>query len=305
LALFILGAILGSILGARTLVQALVRTRDLYRVDTAGSQMESDLEYETQESRLAFLYALGVSDPNEQLPYVAQARRASDEIDKTTNELRGLGARDLTEAVEEFGRAWRQYDVARDEIIAQILLGNSAEALRVEAARGQPAFGAALTRLHALKAVLRNRARNDSYAVNATLERSVAGLAAFALSILIIVSLLIQANRARRHALESLHNAHVALGEAREMERERAAILQMVSMHTALSRTLATVAGLATRHDSRVGAAIWTESAGELRLHVTSNLPPELVAALEVNRPRARNRKVRSSSSSPRGSLPS
>ncbi|HTB18487.1 MAG TPA: hypothetical protein VK708_10230, partial [Bryobacteraceae bacterium] len=71
----VLAAILGSVLGMRALQQAVVRARDLYRVDTAGSQMESDLEFETQESRRAFLYALAVTDPNDQLPYVAQARK--------------------------------------------------------------------------------------------------------------------------------------------------------------------------------------------------------------------------------------
>jgi hypothetical protein len=49
-----MGAILGSVLGTRGLKQAVLSTGDLYRVDTAGSQMESDLEYETQESRRAF-----------------------------------------------------------------------------------------------------------------------------------------------------------------------------------------------------------------------------------------------------------
>ena len=50
-AAMVLGAILGSILGIHGLNQAVMRARDLYRVDTAGSQMESDLEYETEESR--------------------------------------------------------------------------------------------------------------------------------------------------------------------------------------------------------------------------------------------------------------
>jgi hypothetical protein len=92
----ILGAILGSVLGARALREAVVRARDLYRVDTEGSQMESDLEFETQESRRAFLYALAVTDPNDQLPYVVSARGASRRVGEALNRLRLLGVPDIT-----------------------------------------------------------------------------------------------------------------------------------------------------------------------------------------------------------------
>jgi hypothetical protein len=80
-------AILASISGARTLNQAVIRARELYEVDTTGSQMEGDLEFDTQESRRAFLYALAVTDPNDQLPYVAAARRASDRVEAGLNRL--------------------------------------------------------------------------------------------------------------------------------------------------------------------------------------------------------------------------
>src|ERR1700728_4404160 len=101
-ALIVLGAILGSLLGTRGLKQAVISTRDLYRVDTAGSQMESDLEYETQESRRAFVYALAVTDPNDQLPYVEAARGASQRVGATLNRLRMLGVPEITHQVEDF-----------------------------------------------------------------------------------------------------------------------------------------------------------------------------------------------------------
>src|SRR5271166_4997132 len=115
LAAMILGAILASLLGARALNQAVVRARDLYRVDTGGSQMESGLEYETQECRRAFVYALAVTDPNDQLPYVAEARAASGRVQEELNRLRMLGVPKITGNVEEFERAWKKYDEARDD----------------------------------------------------------------------------------------------------------------------------------------------------------------------------------------------
>src|SRR5579863_7482059 len=112
LAAILLAAILGSILGTRELQQAVTRARDLYRVDTAGSQMESSLEYETQESRRAFLYALAITDPNDQLPYVTQARQASQRVDQAASRMRLLGVGEITARLNDFGRAWDRYDQA-------------------------------------------------------------------------------------------------------------------------------------------------------------------------------------------------
>src|SRR5271154_5771510 len=106
----VLGAILGSVLGARALNEAVIRARDLYRADTGGSQMESDLEFEPQESRRAFVYALAVTDPNDQLPYVVAARSASQRVDQAVDRLRALGVPEISTDVETFERTWKKYD---------------------------------------------------------------------------------------------------------------------------------------------------------------------------------------------------
>src|ERR1700677_5139906 len=113
----ILGAILSSVFGTRALNQAVISTRDLYRVDTSGSQMESDLEYETEESRRAFLYALAVTDPNDQLPYVVEGRQASQRVEQALNRLRALGVPEISTEVERFESAWTKYDEVRDDIM--------------------------------------------------------------------------------------------------------------------------------------------------------------------------------------------
>src|ERR1700735_5108285 len=124
-AVIVLGAIVGSFLGTRGLNQAVISTRDLYRVDTAGLQIESDLEYETQESRRAFLYALAVTDPNDQLPYVAAARQASQRVDQAVNRMLALGTPEISVEVKTFDSRWKKYDQVRDQIIALILEGES------------------------------------------------------------------------------------------------------------------------------------------------------------------------------------
>ncbi len=285
LGVIILAAILGSIFGVDALNQALVRARDLYRVDTGGSQMESGLEYETQESRRAFLYALAVTDPNDQLPYVVEARAASQRVQGELNQLRMLGVPEVTGNVEDFDRAWNKYDEARDDIIALILVGDAQAALGVESGRGKPAFTGALARLHALKAALEVRARADSLEVNATLKRSLGALAAFVVSTLLIVALLVKTNRSREQALKSLREAHQALGVAEEIAKQRVSILEMVSTHAVLGRTLEKVAALASRSHAQAGAAIWAGNAGELRFQAGANLPLELSSALELHPP--------------------
>jgi diguanylate cyclase (GGDEF)-like protein len=281
----VVGAILGSVLGTRGLNQALIRTRDLYRVDTTGSQMESDLEYETQESRRAFIYALAVTDPNDQLPYVAAARQASQRVEEAVNRLRTLGVPEITAKVENFEKTWNKYDQARDEIMALILVGDARAALGAETSRGQPAFALALTSLHVLKTALEVRAGADSLLVNATLRRSIGALAGFVFSTVLILALLLKANRSRLQALEALRGTNEDLALAKEIERQRATILEMVSTHAALARTLEKVVALASRSQATAGAAIWTGSGVELRFQVAANLPKELVSALELNLP--------------------
>ena len=284
-AAMILGALLGSLLGIRELEQAVISAGDLYRVDTAGSQMESDLEFETEESRRAFLYALAVSDPNDQLPYVLAARQASQRVDQAVGRLRALGVPQISADVENFERTWKNYDQARDEIMALILEGKPAAALRAESTRGQPEFAASLASLHALKTGLGVRARTDSQQVNATLRRSIGGLAAFVLSSLLILGLLIHANRSRRQALESLHQTHQALIQAQEIAKQRVSILEMVSTRAPLSRVLEKVTALAAWSHAEAGAAVWTGKAGEAHFQVAANLPQELSEALKLHPP--------------------
>jgi hypothetical protein len=119
--------------------------------------------------------------------------------------------------------------------------------------------------------------------VNLTLQRSICGLAAFVLSTLLIVGLLLKANGVRRRALTSLHVTNADLAAAKDVARERASILEMVSTHAPLSQTLQKVVSLASLIHPEVGAAIWTGNTGELRLQATANFSPKLAEALKLH----------------------
>ena len=268
--LLALAGVHGSVLGGRALKQAAARTQDLYRIDTVGSQIEGRLEYETQESRRAFLYALAISDPNGQLPYIDQARAASTRVQQAVQQLRGLRAREIDPYLNQFESSWEGYSRVRDEIVAFVLEGDVAAALAVESRRGQPAFTAALGNLHALKAGLERHASIASAQVDAILGRSAAGLAAFAICTLLIMTMLAKANRARRQALGSLANE-------KEMQERRASILEMVSTHAPLSRVLGMIVDLAPQHSPGTGAAIWAAAGADLHFQVAANLPQDLL----------------------------
>ena len=268
-----LAAICFSLLGARALNQARVRCRDLYRVDTLGSQIESDLEFETQESRRAFLYALSTNNPNDQLPYIDQSRAAGARVHEAVERLRSLGAPEMTDCVNAFEASWNNYSRARDEIVADILEGDNGAAMSTDRSRGEPAFRSALAGLHRLKSRLWHHASDQSERVSRTMLLCAAGIAAFAISTLLILALLGKAGRDRNRILD-------ALAAEREMERLRAAILEMVSTHAPLSRSLKTVVNLAPMTSAGAGAAVWAAAGEELLLQVTANLPKALVDEL-------------------------
>ena len=275
-----LAGIAASVLAARALKQAIDGCEDLNRVDTAGLQTESALEYETQESRRAFLYALAISDPNDQLPYIDQARVASERVHDGLRRLDALGAPDIARCVREFERSWQLYSQARDEIVAYILEGNTPGAVRVERSRGEPAFLAALHDLHQLRSTLARDASEHSQQVDRTLRRCAAGLAAFALCTLLIVGLLGKSNRDRHVALEWLRSSNEALAAQTDLEERRASILEMVSTHEHLSRTLGTIVELAPKCSPGAGAAVWAAAGSDLQFQMAANLPDAMIDQL-------------------------
>jgi diguanylate cyclase (GGDEF)-like protein len=283
-----LAGMIGSILGTRALQQAMSGCENLYRVDTVGSQLESELEFETQESRRAFLYALATPDPNQQLPYIDESRAASKRVWDLTNQFRRVGAPSMAGWLDGFEISWEKYAAARDEIIADILEGNVSAAVAAEQKRGQPAFQVALNSLHLLKRVLESQARRESAQVDTTLKRCAAGLSAFAICTLAIVLLLVKANRARYQAFESLRANNQILKEARELEQQRAAVLEMVSTHAPLPGILTNICGIASKSQASMGAAIWAAAGLHLHFQVAANLPKDFAERLaQIRLPRS------------------
>jgi len=273
--------LLGSVLAGRALRDAIASTEALYRVDTAGLQLESTLEYETQESRRAFLYALATTDPNDQLPYIDEARLASERVHEATLRLEALGLEEISNCLRRFDRSWRTYSQVRDEIVAHILEGQSDRAIQAERMRGQSSFLAAIQNLHDLRSTLARHVNEKSAQVDRTLRTCAAGLGAFTLCTIFIVGALTKLSRDRHAALEGLWASNEALAAQTEMEERKAAILEMVSIQEPLSHTLGTIVELAPRCAEGAGAAIWSATGAELSFQVACNLPAACIARLQ------------------------
>jgi hypothetical protein len=90
-----LAGIWGSVAGVVELRQAVAWSQDLYRLDTVGSQMESDLEFQTQDSRRAFLSALAcgqaTASSDDPLASVNTAVEAAGKVRATIGRGAGLG----------------------------------------------------------------------------------------------------------------------------------------------------------------------------------------------------------------------
>ena len=238
--------IASAAIGVVDIGRAMDQSRSLYTLDTLGLQAESELEYATQESRRIFLYALGASDPNEQLEYVDASRAAADRVEQAVHRLEALpGANGLHSGISGFRSAWIEYSHSRDEIVAHILADDPRAALNVDKTRGQQTFLSALDRLHALRKNLVSNARSRSKTIVETLWVCLAGLGVFLVLTSLIVSALATANRKRL-------TANLELSEARELDRKKARILEMIVERERLPAILSEVARMA-RQRSHIG----------------------------------------------------
>jgi diguanylate cyclase (GGDEF)-like protein len=276
-----LAGLAGSAAGVMQLRNAMSRSQDLYRIDTVASHVESDLEFYIQESRRAFLYALSMADPNQQLPYVDAAREAADRVNQNIARIRDLHTtRETAFNLQQFETAWDAYGKFRDEIVARILSSDQAGALDLEQGEANGAFTQALDDLHALKRSIEDHARKQSDEVRATLKSCIVALAGFVLAVCLVLTALIRANRSRAQVALSLQASNEELAKTQELDRRRVAVLEQVGTHAALTDSLAGVARMAAAFDPGAGAAIWTAAGDALLYQVSSDLPEAVVDAL-------------------------
>ncbi len=125
----------------RDLQSANAEAQEIYTGSVHGLQRIGELQYQTQETRRATLYALTTTDSNLQVEYADQSRAADQQVKDGIAEY-GRQARSTEERLlsERLSGDWNTYLNVRDEVLASILEGSTQEAVNLDLAGGVPAF---------------------------------------------------------------------------------------------------------------------------------------------------------------------
>jgi signal transduction histidine kinase len=125
----------------RDLKAANQEAQDMYTGSVQGLQRIGELQYDTQETRRATLYALTTSDSNLQIEYADQSRNADRRVQEGIGEYQQQAKRPPEiEIGDRLERDWIMYLKIRDEVLASILEGSTTEAVSLDLAGGVPAF---------------------------------------------------------------------------------------------------------------------------------------------------------------------
>ncbi len=269
-----IAAVVGSAFGLSALVRAVRACQNLYSVDLTASQLESELEFETQESRRRFLHGLATPYPEQRKLDMDAAQQTSGNVRARIRKLRALDEADFGTHIAAFENSWNAY--AREQDGVAVELGPEGAA-PLQSLRLQPAFEVALENLRALKIALASHSEQAAAELNGTLRSCASGLTAFALSTFVSILLLLRANGERRQAARLLHLSNHALQRAAVIAKQRSRILEMVSRHAPLEESLKEVAEFGPKWDGEAGVALWVIARAELEFRVAANLPERLV----------------------------
>ena len=124
LAVSLIVAVIGTVL-LRDLLNSHADERQGYSECIRGLELLGDLQYNTQEARRTFLYALATSDSNRQVEYADQSRAAEALVAlKLAGYLRLARSQADFHVLQNLEADWAAYLRVRDEIIASILEGS-------------------------------------------------------------------------------------------------------------------------------------------------------------------------------------
>ena len=157
----------------RDLQTANAEAENMYLVSVQGLRRIGELQFDTQETRRATLYALTTNNSNLQLEYADQSRDADQRVSEGIAEYRGQVKQPKeVELADRLGRDWANYLPVRDEVLALILEGSNEEAVRLDLSGGVPSFERVRQDLNEVKRLYDEEASQRVSNVEATSHRS-------------------------------------------------------------------------------------------------------------------------------------
>ena len=179
-------AIVSVATGAFSLLQLRSAAREshqLYDGLVSGLDLLAGLQFDVQEARRRMLYALTTADPNLQVTYADESRAADERVkQRMAQHMAQLALPGEVKAAKQFQYDWAEYLRVRDEVIASILEGRSADAISMDLQFGTPTFDRARADLLSMQ---------DRYKADAEVRRQDAEDAADQSFELVIVVLLL------------------------------------------------------------------------------------------------------------------
>jgi len=157
----------------RDLQTANTEAETLYLVSVQGLRRIGELQFDTQETRRATLYALTTNDSNLQVEYADQSREADQRVTQGIAEYRQQAKRPRQiELADRLQRDWANYLPLRDEVLALILEGSTSEAVHLDLSGGVPSFERVRQDLNEVKRLYDEEASQRVSNVEATSHRS-------------------------------------------------------------------------------------------------------------------------------------
>jgi diguanylate cyclase (GGDEF)-like protein/PAS domain S-box-containing protein len=175
-AVLVFFALLSAATGAFSLYQLRSAERDARQLSEGlvnGLDLIAALQYDVQEARRRMLYALATSDANLQVQYVDESRAADARVtQRVAEQVAQLAEPGSIEASRRFEHDWAEYLKVRDEVIAAMLEGRSAEAVATDLRFGTPAFDHARADLLAMQERYKSDAERRRGDIEAASNRS-------------------------------------------------------------------------------------------------------------------------------------
>ncbi len=213
-------------------LRAIRQAQSLYSVGILGVSLQGEIQFFTQESRRTVSYALTTNDPNLQLPFVDQARTASQRVDSLVQNLLALDlSQESRNSATHFADRWKEYVSVRDEIIAGILEEEIKQALMLDMHEGVQKFEAASDALHRFKDQLDRDSARQSGNVRNAFYRAAIEMAALLAGTLLFIGVVAR-DLEKRKAVEALRAMNRDLRLARETAEKanKALLLQKVEL---------------------------------------------------------------------------
>src|SRR6516164_10011492 len=157
----------------RDLQTANAEAQNIYAVSVQGLREIGELQFDAQETRRATLYALTTNDSNLQLEYADQSRDADRRVTDGITEYRQQAKQPVeVELANRLNRDWANYLPVRDEVLALILEGSTAEAVHLDLSGGVPSFERVRQDLNEVKRLYEDQASQRLATVVGTSRRS-------------------------------------------------------------------------------------------------------------------------------------